>query len=112
MVGAVRQTGDRNGTNDARTQYAEREAAAMGGIVGNRQSVAIKEIRFFLIQLEADRVGTAMKTSGHVALAAYPLHIVGSGPGHRGIKERLGEAAYIDHQAQLAGDGQRAHMRT
>jgi hypothetical protein len=52
-----------------------------------------------------------MKASGHVALAAYPFHIVGSGPGQRGVKERLGEAPHIDYQAQLAGDGQGTHMR-
>ncbi len=30
-----------------------------------------------------------MKASGHIALAAHPLHIVRGGPGQRRIKKRL-----------------------
>ncbi len=48
MIVAVRQTGDSNRTDDARAQYAKRKAAAMAGIIGERQPIAIEEAGFFL----------------------------------------------------------------
>jgi hypothetical protein len=53
-----------------------------------------------------------MKTGYHVAFAAHPLHIVRGGAGERTVEQRMPKTAYIDHQAQLALDGQSTHMST
>ena len=94
----------------SRAFYTQREAAAMAGIIGNRQSVTIKEVGFLFLHLPPYGIGTTMKASRYIAFAAHPLHIVGSSAGQRGIEERLPETAHVDHQAQLAGNCQRSNM--
>ena len=52
-----------------------------------------------------------MEARDHVALAAHPLGIVGSGAVERGIEQRLPEAAHIDHQRQAAFERHRIDPR-
>ncbi len=91
------------------------EAAAVGGVVGVGKVVAVVEGAVGLLECEADGVGAAMEAGDDVALALDPAGIVRRCAGEGGVEERLvgiAEAADVDDDGVLAGDGQLAEAET
>lgn len=102
VVGALRQTGNGDAANNACASHCKRECAAVRAIVGKGKALALEK-RFSLeLFLQADGVGAAVEACDGVRLSAGPLNIVWSGSVHRGVKERLSEAANVDHDGERA----------
>jgi hypothetical protein len=87
------------------------EAAAVCGIVGVGEVVAVAEGALVEFEGEADGVGAAVEAGDDVDLSLDPTLVVGRGAGECGVEERLvglAEAADVDDDGLLAGEGELA----
>jgi hypothetical protein len=111
VVFALGEAGDGDAADDSGAVDVEGEAAAVGGVVGVGEAVAFGEGAVVLLEREADGVGAAVEAGDYVRFALYPAGAVGGGSGEGGVEEglvRLAEAADVDHDGLVAGDGQLA----
>jgi hypothetical protein len=114
VVLALGEAGDGDGADDAGSGDLDREAAAVGGVVGVGQGVPGVEGQSCLLQRKADGVGAAIKAGDDVVLALHPAGVVGRSAGHGGVEERLvrlAEAADVDDDGVVAGDGKLAQRK-
>jgi hypothetical protein len=113
VVVALGQAGDGDRADDAGAGDVDGEAAAVGGVVGVGETVAFAEGAVVLLEREADGVRAAMEAGYDVDLALDPAGVVRRSS-ERGVEERLmrlAEAADVDDDGLLAGDGQFAEAR-
>ena len=106
VVVALRESGDGDGADDARSGDVDGEAATVGGVVGVGKRVALGELPALLFKEEADGVGGAVEACDDVDLSRDPALAVGGGSGERGVEELLvglAEAADVDDDALIAG---------
>ena len=89
MIRALGQTGNSHGTNAPSTYDAEGKTAAVAGIVRQREPVAIKQVRLFLLQLSSYGIGTAVEARHHIDLALHPALVVGRRAGKRAVEQLL-----------------------
>ena len=108
VVVALRKPGDGDTADDSGASDVDGEAAAMGGVVGVRESVFFAEGCAGVLEVEADLIGTAVEAGYHVGFALHPAGVVGRGAGKGGIEERLiwmAKAANVDDDRELTGKG-------
>jgi hypothetical protein len=111
VVFALWEAGDGDAADDAGAGDVDREAAAVGGVVGVGEVVAFAEGAVALLERQTDGIRAAMEASDDVGFALHPARVVGRGASERGVEEwlvRLAEAADIDDEGLTAGDGQLA----
>jgi len=113
MVIALCEAGNGDGGNQAGMDDADGKATAVAGIVGSGKAASF-ERRLLLLEIEADRVGTAMEAEDYVGLAADPLGVIGCGAGKSAVEERLQGTANIDDDGKSAvkGKGAKAGAET
>jgi hypothetical protein len=99
MVGSLREPRDGSASDDARGMYPNRKRPAVRGKVRDWQSVFFKNAG---AHVQANSVGTPMKSRHQIALAAYPLGIVRCATGKGRVEERMPEAADIDREHKLS----------
>ena len=91
----------------------DRKAAAVGSIVSVGQIVAIGKAAIGMFEGEPDSVRAAMEAGDNIGFALHPAGVVRSSA-KRGVKERLmrlAEAAYVDDNSLLTGNGEFAHAQ-
>ena len=109
MVFALGESGDGDGADDSGSDDVDGEAASVSGVVGVGKVVAVGEGAVGLLEEEADGVGRAVEAGDYVDLALDPALVVRSGAGECGVEEllvRLAEAADVDDDALVAGEGE------
>ena len=114
VVVALGQAGDGDRADDACAGDVNWEAAAVGGVVGVREVVAVGEGAVGVLEGEADGIRAAMETGNDVGFTLHPAGVV-RGAAERGVEERLvrlAEAADVDDDGLTAGDGQFAEAET
>ena len=87
------------------------KAAAVSRIVGVGESVFFAEGGAGMQEAKADMVGAAVEAGDDVGFALDPAGIVGRGAGESGVEEglvRIAEAADVDDDGKLAGEGELA----
>lgn len=87
------------------------EAATHRRVEAFRKRVALGNGLVERLEAEADRVGAAVEAGDDVCLASGPACVVGGRAGESGVEEGLGgraEAADVEHEGVLAGDGKLA----
>ncbi len=110
VVVALGQAGDGDRADDAGAGDVDGEAAAVGCVVGVGEVVAVAEAALILFEGQADGVGAAVEAGDDVGFAQDPAGVVRSAS-ERGVEERLvrlAEAADVDDDGLLAGDGKLA----
>ena len=108
VVVALGQAGDCDRADDAGARDVNREAAAVGGVVGVGEAVAFAEVAAVLFEGQADGVRAAVEAGDDVGFAQDPAGVVGRAS-ECGVEERLvglAEAADVDDDGLLAGDGE------
>jgi hypothetical protein len=88
VVFALCQSGDGDCADDARRGDFDGKAAAVSGVVGVGQVIAVAEGAVGLFEHQADGVRAAVEAGDDVALALHPAGVVGSSA-ERGVEERL-----------------------
>ena len=109
VVVALGEARHRHAADDAGAGDVDGEAAAVGGVVGVGEGVFFAEGGVALLEAEADLVGAAVEAGDDVRFALDPAGVVGRGAGEGGVEERLvrsAEAADIDDDGELAGEGE------
>lgn len=109
VVFALGKAGDGDAADDSGSFDVEGKAAAVGGVVGVGEVVALAEGEAALFEREADGVGAAVEAGDDVDLALDPARVVRRGAGEGGVEEGLvglAEAADVDDDGLAAGDGQ------
>src|ERR1035437_8059680 len=81
----------------------------MRGVVGQRQ--AFGKTLVLRLQLQSNRIGTAMEARDHVALAPHPFDVIRGGAFESGVEERLSETAHVDHDLEVAILSQRSQAK-
>jgi len=111
VVFALGKAGDGDAADDAGAGDVDGKAAAVGGVVGVGESVFFAEGGAALLEVEADLVRAAVEAGDYVGFALDPAGVVGCGAGESGVEEglvRIAEAADVDDDGELAGEGQLA----
>ena len=111
VVFALRKAGDGDAADDSGAIDVEGKAAAVRGVVGVGEAVAFGEGAVVLREHETDGVGAAMKAGDHVRFTLHPARVVRSSARKGCVEERLvglAEAADVDDDGLVAGDGQLA----
>ncbi len=80
VVVALGQAGDGDRADDACAGDVDGEAAAVGGVVGVGEVVAVGEGAVGVLEGEADGVGAAMEAGDNVGFTLHPAGIVGRVP--------------------------------
>ena len=114
VVVALGEAGDGDGADDAGAGDVDGETAAVGGVVLFGEVVALGEGEAGLLEEAADVIGAFVEAGDDVDLAADPAGVVGGGAGEGAVEELLvggAEAADIDNDVQVAGDGEFAEER-
>ena len=114
VIFALREAGDGDCADDAGAGDVDGEAAAVWGVVGVGEVVAVAEGAVGLFEHESDGVGWAVEASDDVGFALDPAGVVG-GSAESGVEERLvglAEAANVDHDGLLAGECELAEADT
>lgn len=109
VIFALRESGDGDGADDACACDVEWEGSAVGGVVGLGEGVLFCDGGVVVLEVEADGVGAAMEAGDDVGFAEDPAGVVGGGAGESGVEEGLmglAEAADVDDDGVLAGDGE------
>src|SRR5579862_7667297 len=101
VILALRQAGDRYGTNYPRTRNCQRKSAAVCRKFGQRQPKALDQGDFSLFQVEAHSIRTPMKARHHIGFAACPFDIVRSASDERRKEKGLAEAPNIDYERHI-----------
>ena len=81
VVFALGEAGDGDSAYDACSGDGDRDAAAVGGVVGVGEAVLLVEGGAVVLELEAERVGAAVEAGDHVGFALDPACVVGRGAG-------------------------------
>src|SRR5262245_54274112 len=107
VIFALRQAGNSYGTNAARTRDGDGEATAVSRIVAQIESGGVLQSGPCTLVLQANGVRAAVIAHHHIALAADPFPVVGSGPEHAVGKQRMAVELNIDGNggAALFGGG-------
>src|SRR5580692_7437498 len=99
MIGALREPRDGSASDDARAIHANRKRPAVRGKVRDWQSVFFKKAG---AHVQANSVGTPMKSRHQLALATYPLGIVRCAAGKGRVEQRMPKAADVDREHKLS----------
>ncbi len=111
VVFALGEAGDGYGSDDSGSGDDDREAAAVGGVVGFGEVVAVAEGHVVLLEVEADRVGAAVEAGDDVRFCARTQRGCRGRAGEGGVEERLvglAEAADVGDDALIAGESKLA----
>jgi len=108
VVFALREPGDRDATQNARSSYVEGKATTVSCIVGIGKTVPFGKGDLVLLEIEANPIRAAVEAGNNVRFALNPSSVVGSRASERSVEQglmRQTEATDIDNDSVVARNG-------